>query len=662
MTTAPPTTAPAPPTPVPAPAVRPAPRTLTIGGTAYPLFLPSIRDPRLHVASVIITVHVLGQVGLGFWVSVPQILAAILTCAVLEVAITFQQSRAFVWPASAMLTGSGVALIMRVVGTPPGQPWFTGYWYVFAVVAGLSLLTKYVIKYRGSHVFNPSNIGLVVAFLVLGSARAEPLDFWWAPLNIWMLAAYAVITLGGLLITRRLHLLPLAAAFWITFALGQGTLAASGHCMVARWSFEPVCGVDYWRNVVFSPEVLIFLFFMITDPKTVPTGQVGRVAFGVLVGVVSTLLMAPQTDEFGTKVALLSGLVVLCAARPLLDRLVPQPKSAADDLRQFARRLRLGAPVGAAAAAIVVLVTGAGIVLAGAPARGFVFASSSEILGRLPTQVDPSTLPAVTIDPKVTDFFPALGGDGMQEIVVTLAQNLELENLAMLHREASILEAVDHGDRLIETKARLDAIGATGLANVVHYRFDAIHATLLVPFGKQDGFSIGLESRGTQVSETVDAAGTVVGRASGPFELTFAVRRATGDRWLNVGVLPSGAATAAPAVPGVPVILPTYTQSGALPAALIVGKLASADGCVTISDSVATYEAIWPAGYSARRQDDAVVIVSPSGEVLGGGGSVALGGGIFEGESAPLVRDHVVNLFPACDREPFWLVASVANP
>ena len=144
-------------------------RTLTVGGATYPLILPNIRDPRLHVAAVIITIHVLGQMGLHFWVSVPQILAAMLTCAFLEVAITFGQSRTFVWPASAMLTGSGVALILRVVGTPPGDPWSTYAWYVFAIVAGLSLLSKYVIRYRGAHVFNPSNIGLVVAFIVLGS-------------------------------------------------------------------------------------------------------------------------------------------------------------------------------------------------------------------------------------------------------------------------------------------------------------------------------------------------------------------------------------------------------------------------------------------------------------------------------------------------------------
>ena len=79
---------------------------------------------------------------------------------------------------------------------------------IFAGVAAFSLLTKYVIKYRGSHVFNPSNIGLVVAFLVLGMGVVEPLDFWWAPIDTWgMIAAYAVILVGGILITRRLRLL-----------------------------------------------------------------------------------------------------------------------------------------------------------------------------------------------------------------------------------------------------------------------------------------------------------------------------------------------------------------------------------------------------------------------------------------------------------------------
>ena len=68
-------------------------RSLTLGRTTYPAMLPTLRDPRLQVAAVIITIHVLGQTELRFHVTVPQILASILTCAVMEVAITFHRER-----------------------------------------------------------------------------------------------------------------------------------------------------------------------------------------------------------------------------------------------------------------------------------------------------------------------------------------------------------------------------------------------------------------------------------------------------------------------------------------------------------------------------------------------------------------------------------------
>jgi Na+-translocating ferredoxin:NAD+ oxidoreductase RnfD subunit len=520
-------------------------RTLTIAGGSYPLVLPSIRDPRLHVAAVIITVHVLGQVGLHFDVSIPQILAAILTCAILEIALTFRSSRAFVWPASAMLTGSGVALILRVVGTPADQPWTIDYWYLFAAVAGFSLLTKYVIKYRGSHVFNPSNIGLVIAFVVLGSTRVEPLDFWWAPLsNPWMVAAYAVIIVGGLLVTRRLHLLGLAAAFWLTLAVGLGLLAAAGQCMVANWAFAPVCGVDYWRVIVTSPEVLIFLFFMITDPKTVPAGSVGRVVFGILVAVASVLLMAPQTDEFGTKVGLLAGLVVLCAMRPVLDRFLPAAHTAADDLRAFVRGgdtgersgRRAATRLGAAAAAGVLVAVG--ILAASIPARGSVVPDRAEALNNPPAVVDPSTLPPITIAQEVLDYDHELAGAGMQAVAVSLAQNLQLENQALLQRDGSLLTAVDHGDRLDEMQGRLAGAVASGAATIAHYDFDAIDVSLLVPFGRQTGLSLGLRGHGTLTEERYAADGTLLDRRTAPFDQTFAMRRATGDRWMLVAILP----------------------------------------------------------------------------------------------------------------------------
>ncbi len=441
-------------------------RTLTLGRTTYPVVLPNTRDPRLHVAAVIITIHVLGQFGLGFRVSVPQILAAILTCAVLEVALTFRTSRAFVWPASAMLTGSGVALILRVPGTPADEPWSTYRWYVFAGVAALSLLTKYVIRYRGSHLFNPSNIGLVAAFVVLGSERVEPLDFWWGPLDRWTLTAYAVILGGGVLITTRLHMVGMAVTFWLTLAAGVGLLAASGHCMTAQWAFAPVCGFDFWRVIVTSPEVLIFLFFMITDPKTVPSGRVGRIVFGVLVAVASTLLMAPQTNEFGTKVALLAGLVVVCAARPVLDRLLPAPGSQRDRLGPFAARLAIGsrggvlrpaARVGVLVAAVVAV--GLAVVAAGSLARRTVAVPIDAALDGVRPRLDPATFPTITVDQDVADWNHEIAGSVARDLVLDLAENLELESQALLRSDPTILPAVDHGDRLDEMRDRLDEAG-----------------------------------------------------------------------------------------------------------------------------------------------------------------------------------------------------------
>jgi Na+-translocating ferredoxin:NAD+ oxidoreductase RnfD subunit len=480
-------------------------------------------------------------------VSVPQILAAILTSAIIEVVLTFRQTRSFVWPASAMLTGSGVALILRVVGTLPDDPWSTYAWYVFAGVAAFSLLTKYAVRYHGSHVFNPSNIGLVVTFVVLGSTRVEPLDFWWAPFNGWMIVAYAVIIGGGLLITKRLRLLALAATFWGALAVGTGVLAASGHCMTTNWAFAPVCGFDFWRVIVTSPEVMIFLFFMITDPRTVPAGRVGRVAFGLLVAAVSGLLMAPQTNEFGTKVGLLASLVVVCAARPILDRMLPEPRSAADDLGRFATRLVVGGTPGtgivravarAGLAVATILVVGVGIVAAGAPARGLVAPDTTEMLDNVPHQVDPTTFPTISVGQDVIDLDQRLAGPAAQQLLLTIAENLELENQALLRRDESILIAVDHGDRLIEMQDRLRKAVASGATTIANYQIDHVAMSVVRPFGKQTGLTIGLDARGTVTDETYDASGSLLSSTTSPFEQMFVTRRATGGRWLNVAVLP----------------------------------------------------------------------------------------------------------------------------
>ncbi len=522
-------------------------RTLRLGEHHYPLVLPTIRDPRLHLAAVIISIHILGQVALGFQVSIVQILVAILTCAVIEVTWTFHQTKTLVWPASAMLTGSGVALIFRVIGTENGDYWSWHGWYLFAIVAGLSLVTKYVIKWHGSHVFNPSNVGLVAAFIILGSSRVEPLDFWWAPLGVAMVAAYLIITVGGVLITRRLHLLPMSVAFWVTLAVGIGVVAASGHCMTASWSFEPVCDSRFWWTIVTSPEVLIFLFFMITDPKTVPAGRVARLVFAAGVAVVSTLLIAPQTTEFGSKVGLLAGLVVMCVARYPLERLCPAADSDQDRIGTFAARLAsTGGPtlvprraftrgaIGGSAA--VFLVTG--IVAAGAVSRGIPSAARAEVFPVMTAQIDPSTLPTVTVDADVTEMRSDLTGSGAQEVAVDLAENLETETQALRAADRSLLPAVDFADRLTEMQARIDQAVASGEVVVDAYRFDSIRISSVIRAEGQGGLSLGLDARGTVDEITYDAEGNETARTASPFAITFMLSRPTGERWLLVATRP----------------------------------------------------------------------------------------------------------------------------
>jgi Na+-translocating ferredoxin:NAD+ oxidoreductase RnfD subunit len=354
----------------------PAGRTLTIRGTPYPVLLPKLSDPRLHLAAVITTLQVLGQTAFTFRVSIAQILIAVLTCAVLEIAITFRNQKVLMWPASAMLTGNGVAFILRVPGTRHGDWWSTRGWWIFVGTAAVSLLSKYVIKWHGSHVFNPSNIGLVLCFLLLGRSRAEPLDFWWGPVSPWLLFAFLVIVSGGLMILSRLKLLWIAVSFWLAFAAGIAVLAATGHSMVARWHLGPITGPYFWWALLSSPEVLVFLFFMLTDPKTTPRGQRDRVIYAVSVGLLAALLIAPMRSEWATKVALLSALTIVCAARPLLA-LVP-----------FAR-LRLTGPRLAVTAAAAAAIYAFSLVAVSGPA------GSAAATGAVSTK----DLPSITIAP-----------------------------------------------------------------------------------------------------------------------------------------------------------------------------------------------------------------------------------------------------------------------
>jgi Na+-translocating ferredoxin:NAD+ oxidoreductase RnfD subunit len=310
--------------------------TLSVRGAKYPVVLPKLSDPRLHLAATITSLQVIGQVGFHFQLSIAQILISLATCAVLEMAIAARRQHVLLWPASALLTGNGVAFVLRVPGTAHGDWWSVRGWWIFAVTAAVALLSKHVLVWRGAHIFNPSNIGLVICFLTLDRTRAAPLDFWWGPMSPWLVVALVVIVGGGFAILLRLHLLRVALGFWISFAAALAVVAASGHGMSARWHLGPVTGFHFWAVLVTSPEVLVFLFFMITDPKTAPRGWRARIVYAVSLGLLGALLIAPTTTEFASKVALLASLAIVCLAMPVV-RVLPR--------RLLHRRFAYGLPL-----------------------------------------------------------------------------------------------------------------------------------------------------------------------------------------------------------------------------------------------------------------------------------------------------------------------------
>ena len=507
---------------------------MRIRGTAYPVLLPTFRDPRLHLAGVIVTLQVLGQTTFEFDLSIAQILVSLLTCAVLEVTIAFRRQRVLMWPASALLTGNGVAFVLRVPGTEHGDWWSMHGWWIFAGTAAVALLSKYLIVFRGRHVFNPSNFGLVLCFLLIGPERADPLPFWWGPLSVWLALALVLILGGGLAILRRLRLTAIAVGFWLTFAAGIAVLAATGHEMTAAWHLGPIGGLDLWWLLVTSPEILVFLFFMITDPRTIPATDAGRRVYAVAVGFLAVLLMAPWTTEFAHKVALLGALALVCALRPLL-LLVAEGR--AERAREWARGTSTTARAGGAALAATLGV--ALLVLAALPTRPEAALAAPAGTDRAPTVTVVSSPGLAPVDRRTA-----------RRIAADLVTDLEVAAEALRTRNRA--RASERGERKLARRPLEHA--STRRAAASRRRRDPTTRTASA-FGSSPATGRGLRSSwrrsiGTTRTATYGASGAELVAQGEPVEIqrTFEIVE-HGGRYLIAAVRGApGAAAPAPSV------------------------------------------------------------------------------------------------------------------
>ena len=175
---------------------------------------------------------------------------------------------------------------------------------------------------------------------------------------------------------------------------------------------------------------------------------------------------------------------------------------------------------------------------AGRSAQGLLAGEPENLMGRMATRIDPSTFPSISVDDEVINWNHEINVEGAQAIVLTLAENLALEKQAILEGDGALLTAIDHGDRLDAMQSRLRESSSIGRTVTDDYSIDRVRVSLLVPFGRQDGLSLGMISEGTVTTEIRDANGTVVSSSSAPFKKMWAMRRATGSRWLIVAELP----------------------------------------------------------------------------------------------------------------------------
>jgi Na+-translocating ferredoxin:NAD+ oxidoreductase RnfD subunit len=292
---------------------------LVVRGRTIPVVLPNRRDPRLKLSAVILTLHVLGQTVLGFKVSIAQIAVTIAAGALIEALATFRREHRLVWPSSGILTGSGVAFVLRASGTDNGDWWSLSGIHFFVLAVALALACKHLIRPGGRHLFNPSNVGLVWTLLVIGPSHVFPQYLWWGPNDLAVAAAYGVILVGGMWILPRVRMEAMVVAFLVPFAALIAVFAATGQSFIAIWHDGPVDGLSYWLNVAVSPEVLVFVFFMMSDPQTAPRTSDGRILYGVATALVAAGLTYFQPTEFGIKLAILSSLVVVCALVPVIE-------------------------------------------------------------------------------------------------------------------------------------------------------------------------------------------------------------------------------------------------------------------------------------------------------------------------------------------------------
>jgi len=192
---------------------------------------------------------------------------------------------------SALISGLSLCLLLR-----------TNYAGLAMAAAIVTIASKFLVRVNGKHVFNPTNGGIVAMLLLSDQVWVSPGQ--WGAVAFF---AFLMACAGSLVVNR-------AARSDVTYAF----IACYCALVFGRSLYlgEPFA-IPLHR--LESGAVLLFTFFMISDPKTTPDSRAGRVCFAALVAFVAWYI---QFRLFRTN-GLLWALAACSALVPIVDRLLP---------------------------------------------------------------------------------------------------------------------------------------------------------------------------------------------------------------------------------------------------------------------------------------------------------------------------------------------------
>ena len=164
------------------------------------------------------------------------------------------------WAFSVLISAMSLCLLLKV-----------NYWYISLLAAFITVASKYIFRFHHKHFVNPSAIGIVATIFFTGDAWLSP-GQWGSNAVIF----FAVITLGTIVVTR-VQKLDVSLSFLFTFV----GLLYWRQVFILNWP------LDHFIHSVSTGSLLLFTFFMISDPKTSPNHPVARIIWAVLIAIVS---------------------------------------------------------------------------------------------------------------------------------------------------------------------------------------------------------------------------------------------------------------------------------------------------------------------------------------------------------------------------------------